>query len=469
MTSSELVGLRKSSSSDPRMRARGPLVQLEKDFMLDTASPSPSLRTPSMLGATPLSAPLLAPMTCVLEEHHSSPGAVLAQKRPELLAAVLREVRQGIQNVHDGAYGGELKASQKHLAEDIYQQLGADKDGSLWGCRDQVLNFSVAVGPVAYDGPLPCFCFKMSYPQQWTFTMETSWIAVIFTLCDQELRALDLSTPNPLSMSRPSEVFSPGADSSEPLVSPPPRSVEPTSRLLRASDSPVRTMTRPAEVIDETATAETLSERLERSRTYGRHADPLRSARLLDPPASVTQATDGSAYAQTHFGNPIRSGSPRTRVETRGYRDINGDLVTTRIDQTTGERTVSVQDPLGRIRSVSRPKTPCAGDRVLSQEPFRKTITEQCLDEFKSTVWKGRADGLLAGRTLWPRPLRNFDDPSWKRPTYTDHHVYRNPRYLDDPLWRRSMTYLDDPLRRNSPPYLENPLWSRRSVQVGLV
>jgi len=215
--------------------------------------------------------------------------------------------------------------------------------------------------------------------------------------------------------------------------------------------------------------AETFSERLERSRTYGRHADPLRSARLLDPPASVTQATDGSAFSQAHFRNPIRSGSPRSRVETRGYRDINGDLVTTRVDQATGERTVSVQDPLGRVRSTSRPKTPRAGDRARSQEPFRKTITEQCLDEFRSTAWRGRGDEFLAGRTLWPRPLRNFDDPAWNRPTYTDHHVYRNSRYLDDPLWRRSMAYLDDPLRRRSPPYLENPLWSRRSVQVGLV
>jgi hypothetical protein len=195
----------------------------------------------------------------------------------------------------------------------------------------------------------------------------------------------------------------------------------------------------------------------------------LRSARILDPPSSVTDATDASAFSQARFGNPIRSGSPHSKVETKGYRDINGDLVTTRIDQATGEKTVSVQDSLGRVRSTSRPITPGLGDRARSQEPFRKTITEQCLDEFRMTAWKGRGDGLLAGRTLWPRGLRNFDDPAWNRAAYPDHHAYRNPRYLDDPLWRRSMAYLDDPLRRHSPPYLENPFWHRRSVQVGLV
>lgn len=414
-------------------------------------------------------------MTRVLQERHSPPGEILAQRQPELLAAVLREVRQGIQKFHDGAYGGDLNASQKRLAEDIYQQLSADKDGSFWGYRDKFLNFSVAVGPIAYDGHLPCFCFKVSYPQQWTLTTETAWIAVFFTLCEQELRALDLVAPDPLSMSRRADILRSDLLRSDPLVAPPPRSAEPPLLSVRASDPRAVITTRSTQLLDEPVAAETFSERLERSRTFGRHADPLRSARLLDPPASVTQATDGSAYAQTHFGNPIRSGSPRRRVETRGYRDINGDLVTTRIDQATGEKTVSVQDSLGRVRSTSRPNTPRAGDRARSQEPFRKTITEQCLDEFRSTAWRGRGDGLLAGRSLWPRPLRNFDDPSWNRPTYTDHHMYRSPLYtdssrsLDDPLWRRSMVYLDDPLRRRSPPYLENPLWSRRSVQVGLV
>lgn len=253
--------------------------------------------------------------------------------------------------------------------------------------------------------------------------------------------------------------------SNEPLVSPPPKPVEPMLRSSKKIDSPPRSPVRSADPV----AAETWSDRLERSRTYSRFADPLRSARLLDPPHSVTDATDASAFSQAHFGNPLKSGSPHSRVETKGYRDINGDLVTTRIDQTTGEKTVSVQDSLGRVRSSARPITPGLGDRARSQEPFRKTVTEQCLDEFRSPAWKGRGDGLLAGRTLWPRPLQNFDDPAWNRPAYPDRHAYRNPRYLDDPLWTRSMAYMADPLRRHSPPYLENPFWHRRSVQVGLV
>lgn len=278
------------------------------------------------------------------------------------------------------------------------------------------------------------------------------------------------ATSLPASLLTPSRL---SFKSSDPLVSPPPKSVEPVLRSSKVFDSPPpRSPVRSAEPVP----AETWSDRLERSKTYSRNADPLRSARVLEPPASVTDATDASAFARAHFGNPLRSGSPHSKVETRGYRDINGDLITTRIDQVTGEKTVSVQDSLGRIRSTSRPITPGLGDRARSQEPFRKTITEQCLDEFRSTAWKGRGDGLLAGRTLWPRPLRNFDDPAWNRPTYTDHHVYSgrydtgrhlNPRYLDDPLWRRSV--LIDPLRRLDPPYLENPFWHRRSVQVGLV
>jgi len=272
-----------------------------------------------------------------------------------------------------------------------------------------------------------------------------------------------LPTPAPVSLLTPTRL---SYKSSDPLVCPPPRPVEPFSRYAKTFDSPPpRSPVRSPELV----AAETWTDRLERSKTYSRNADPLRSARLLDPPASVTDATDASAFSQAHFGNPLRSGSPHSKVETRGYRDINGDLITTRIDQSTGEKTVSVQDSLGRIRSTSRPITPGLGDRARSQEPFRKTIQEQCLDEFRSTAWMGRGDGLLAGRTLWPRPERNFLDPAWNRPSYTDHHAYRNPRNLDDPLWRRSMAYCDDPLRRHSPPYLENPLWHRRSVQVGLV
>jgi len=465
MFASELMGLRRSRSSDPRLSPRGPLVQLERGLALETIHPALSLTAPISV-ATPPPLSVLMPMTRVMEERHSPPGEILAQRQPELLAAVLREVRQGIQKFHDGAYGGDLNSSQKRLAEDIYQQLSADKDGSFWGYRDKFLNFSVAVGPIAYDGPLPCFCFKVSYPQQWTLTTETAWIAVFFTLREQELRALDLRTPDPLFSNRLAENL---RSDSEPLVDPPPRPVEPTLWSVRASDPLVDITARSTHPIDEPVAAETFSERLERSRTYGRHADPLRSARLLDLAPSVTQATDGSAHARTHFGNPLRSGCPEGRVETRGYRDINGDLVTTRIDQATGEKTVSVQDSLGRIRSTSRPKTPRAGDRARSQEPFRRTVTEQCLDEFRSKAWMGRGDGLLAGRTLWPRPTQNFDDPAWDRPSYPDRHVYRSSRYLDDPLWRRSMAYLDDPLRRRSPPYLENPLWSRRSPQVGLV
>jgi len=156
---------------------------------------------PLRLGDKRLSDPLLSVRTprgglfgegMILAEAHSKETQILTSQFPGLSDAVVREIRNGIRKFHDGVYGADLDASQKKLAEDIYAQLCIDRPDSFWSYRDKFANFSVAVGPISFAGSIPCFCFKVAYPQKWSYTDQTSWISVFYTLRETELRNLGL-------------------------------------------------------------------------------------------------------------------------------------------------------------------------------------------------------------------------------------------------------------------------------------
>jgi len=123
----------------------------------------------------------------ILGESHSRHAVLLAQRNPMLAAAILREINDGIQRFHDGSYGGDLWLSQRKLAEDIYRSLNS---GSFAPYRSKFLNFTITVGNTGYAGNMPCFRYKIAYPEKWTHIYDTAYISVFFTLRDVELRLL---------------------------------------------------------------------------------------------------------------------------------------------------------------------------------------------------------------------------------------------------------------------------------------
>lgn len=126
----------------------------------------------------------------ILEESHSKHAQMLAERDPAMAAAILKEINDGIQRFHDGIYGGDLWLSQRKLAEDIYKELNRDKIDSFLRYKDKFLNFSVVVGNIGYSGNIPCFRYKVMYPEKWTHIYETAYISVFFTLKEDELRML---------------------------------------------------------------------------------------------------------------------------------------------------------------------------------------------------------------------------------------------------------------------------------------
>jgi len=126
----------------------------------------------------------------VLEESHSKHAEMLARAHPLMAAAILREINDGIQRFHDGLYGGDLWLSQRKLAEDVYKELVKPKPGSLFDYKDKFLNFSVVVGNIGYAGNVPCFRYKVCYPERFTNIFDTAWISVFFTLRETELRTM---------------------------------------------------------------------------------------------------------------------------------------------------------------------------------------------------------------------------------------------------------------------------------------
>merc|ERR1719217_1686074 len=126
----------------------------------------------------------------VLAEEHSRHAQQLIRRNPPMAAAILREINDGIQRFHDGIYGGNLWLSQKKLAEDIYKELNRDKVDSFFPYRNKFLNFSVVVGNIGFSGNIPCFRYKVMYPEKWTHIFESAWISVFFTLKEAELKML---------------------------------------------------------------------------------------------------------------------------------------------------------------------------------------------------------------------------------------------------------------------------------------
>jgi len=132
----------------------------------------------------------------ILEESHSKHADMLARRDPLMAGAILKEINDGIQRFHDGVYGGDLWLSQRKLAEDIYKELNRDKVDSFLRYKDKFLNFSVVIGNIGYSGNIPCFRYKVMYPEKWTHIYETAYVSVFFTLKEVELRAL-LGSPDP--------------------------------------------------------------------------------------------------------------------------------------------------------------------------------------------------------------------------------------------------------------------------------
>merc|ERR1719235_445603 len=107
-----------------------------------------------------------------------------------MAASILREINDGIQKFHDGRFGGDIYMAEKRLAEDIDTELNRDKDGSFFRYRDKFLNFSTVIGNMGYCGDIPCFRYKVAYPDKWTHMYDTAYISVFFTLKETELRRL---------------------------------------------------------------------------------------------------------------------------------------------------------------------------------------------------------------------------------------------------------------------------------------
>lgn len=126
----------------------------------------------------------------ILAQEHSKHAMQLAQKNPMMAAAILREINDGIQRFHDGVYQGDLWLCQRKLTEDIYKELHRDKDGSFLPYKEKFLNFSVVVGHIGYSGNIPCFRYKVAYPEKWTHIFESCWVSVFFTLKEVELNML---------------------------------------------------------------------------------------------------------------------------------------------------------------------------------------------------------------------------------------------------------------------------------------
>lgn len=126
----------------------------------------------------------------ILEESHSKHAELLAKQNPAMAAAVLREINDGIQRFHDGVYAGDIFGSEKKLAEDIDKELNRDKDGSFWRWRDKFLNFSVVIGNMGYCGDIPCFRYKVAYPEKFAHVYDSAYVSVFFTLKETELSRL---------------------------------------------------------------------------------------------------------------------------------------------------------------------------------------------------------------------------------------------------------------------------------------
>lgn len=127
----------------------------------------------------------------VITEAHSMQAQLLSQRHPQLAVVVQREIRNGCLKFNDGFFGADAGVSQRRLAEDIYTQLDLDTDG-FFG-RDRFVNFSVAVGPIAYAGSIPCFCYKVGQPRTLTGSPEMTWITVFYTLSEAEQREIGRS------------------------------------------------------------------------------------------------------------------------------------------------------------------------------------------------------------------------------------------------------------------------------------
>lgn len=199
-----LIGIQRIESAIPDVREDLVLWIIRHQSLLDTGL------SPSVVSGRSLSSPM-HPDTAslanaemaidglsrahqtkkyILAEEHSRHAAQLARQNPLMAAAILREINDGIQKFHDGVYMGDLWQSHKALAEDIYKELNRDKDGSFLPYKSKFLNFSIVIGNIGFSGDIPCFRYKVAYPEKWTHIFEFCWVSVFFTLKEAELKML---------------------------------------------------------------------------------------------------------------------------------------------------------------------------------------------------------------------------------------------------------------------------------------
>lgn len=166
----------------------------------------------------------------ILAEEHSRHAQQLARRNPPMAAAILREINDGIQRFHDGIYGGDLWLSQRKIAEDIYKEFNRDKDGSFFPYRNKFLNISVVIGNIGFSGNIPCFRYKVAYPEKWSHVFESAWVSVFFTLKEVELQMLLGNTASPYGDKADAAV------AAEAAYNPPPPNVynPPPDPLLKA-------------------------------------------------------------------------------------------------------------------------------------------------------------------------------------------------------------------------------------------
>jgi len=461
---------------------------------------------PLRLGDTRLSDPLLSVRTprgglfgegMILAEAHSKETQILTSQFPSLSDAVVREIRNGIRKFHDGVYGADLDVSQKKLAEDIYAQLCVDRPDSFWSYRDKFTNFSVAVGPISFSGSIPCFCFKVAYPQKWSYTDQTSWITIFYTLKESELRMLGLDDyvwDAPLAI-RDSVVIGdvqvPISSEAE-LRSLDRLSLRDRADLLYRTLGSDRVMIRPPDAYDDLVSWILRIQRVHleefRAARLGLRAyerNPLARLDPLDRPWREGRDTDGSRiplYSDLDLRTMDRVSlrDHATMLYTRlGSDRVGFGLPTSDADLADWILRWQRMYADGMVdRSV---KTDRFGDRVeteryidISGEEVTKSVTiDKYGDQYEQTIVRDPTTNQTRStprlRSASPRSGRRLlDEADWDRfraGTYQDRLEslsatnLRRPMYRNDPLYRAGA----DPLYRGDPSLRADPVY-RRSV-----
>jgi len=305
----------------------------------------------------------------LLGEAHSRATEHLLRSHPSIAAGVRREIQQGIRKFHDGAYGSDVDSSQKKLAEDVHRALTVDREGLFRDHRDKFSNISVAVGPVAYDGTLPAFSYKVAYPKKAAFGDQNAWVTVFHSPQDDLRLSPRCMSPRQLS----------------------PRQLSPRQLSPRQLS--------PRQMSAQQLSARQLSPgRFERD-LYVDSRSPVFAPRSIDSDER-TYWPVGCRSATTVTENRLGD-----KVESRSFTDAYGDRITTRmVVDKYGDvvKTTSTLDPTGnrvqtKTDTSTRMEGPLRREVELRTLVNNKSVDDLWMDRFRTRTYQDRLSNDIYG------------------------------------------------------------------------